>query len=128
MHEHVMNETLSGTFNAILGGNVYNVMLHVNPATLRGLTVLFCVLYNVVLENHSVQNSSWGLFAAVLQVCAATSRPHSAAVVQRLRLSRLFIAALWSPAGKGLTPWLLLVMFNCVLSLSYVVSWVRCGT
>ena len=28
-------------------------------------------------------------------------------------LSRLFIAALWSPAGKGLTPWLLFVMSNC---------------
>ena len=26
-------------------------------------------------------------------------------------LSRLFIAALWSPAGKGLTSWLLFVMF-----------------
>ena len=26
-------------------------------------------------------------------------------------LSRLFIAALWSPAGKGLTSWLLMVMF-----------------
>ena len=41
-------------------------------------------------------------------------------------LSRLFIAALWSPAGKGMTPWLLFVVFNCVLSLSHVVSWVRC--
>ena len=29
--------------------------------------------------------------------------------------SRLFIAALWSPAGKGLTSWLLCVMFNCVI-------------
>ena len=29
-------------------------------------------------------------------------------------LSRLFIAALWSPAGKGLTSWILFVMFNCV--------------
>ena len=29
-------------------------------------------------------------------------------------LSRLFIAALWSPAGKGLTSWHLFVMFNCV--------------
>ena len=29
-------------------------------------------------------------------------------------LSRLFIAALWSPAGKGLTSSLLFVMFNCV--------------
>ena len=28
-------------------------------------------------------------------------------------LSRLFIAALWSPAGKGLTSWLLFVMSNC---------------
>ena len=28
-------------------------------------------------------------------------------------LSRLFIAALWSPAGKGLTSWLLFVMPNC---------------
>ena len=29
-------------------------------------------------------------------------------------LSRLFIAALWSAAGKGLTSWHLFVMFNCV--------------
>ena len=28
-------------------------------------------------------------------------------------LSRLFIAALWSPAGKVLTSWLLFVMSNC---------------
>ena len=41
---------------------------------------------------------------------------------------RLFIAALWSPAGKGLISWLLFVMFIVVLLLSHVVSWVRCGT
>ena len=29
-------------------------------------------------------------------------------------LSRLFSAALWSSAGKGLTSWLSFVMFNCV--------------
>ena len=29
-------------------------------------------------------------------------------------LAYLFIAALWSPAGKGLTSWLLFVMFNCI--------------
>ena len=29
-------------------------------------------------------------------------------------LSRLFIAALWSPAGKRLTSWLSFVMLNCV--------------
>ena len=28
-----------------------------------------------------------------------------------LMLSRQFIAAMWSPAGKGLTSWLFLVMF-----------------
>ena len=28
-------------------------------------------------------------------------------------LSRLFIAALWPPARKGLTSWLLFVMLNC---------------
>ena len=26
----------------------------------EGLHLLFCVLYNVVSENHSVQNSPWG--------------------------------------------------------------------
>ena len=30
-------------------------------------------------------------------------------------LSRLLIAALWSPAGKGLTSWLLFVVLNCVV-------------
>ena len=29
-------------------------------------------------------------------------------------LSHLFIAAVWSPARKGLTSWVLCVMFNCV--------------
>ena len=45
MYEHVMVETLSGTFNAILGVNVYNVLLHVNAATLRGLTsFILCLI------------------------------------------------------------------------------------
>ena len=43
-------------------------------------------------------------------------------------LSHLFVAALWSPAVKGLTYWLLFVMFYCNLPLSHVVSWVRNGT
>ena len=29
-------------------------------------------------------------------------------------LLRLFIAAVWSPTGKGLTSWLLFLMFMCV--------------
>ena len=38
-------------------------------------------------------------------------------------LSRLFIAALWSPEGKSL-----FVMFIVMLLLSDLVSWDRCGT
>ena len=43
-------------------------------------------------------------------------------------LSCLFIAALWSPEGKGLTSWLLSVMFIAFLLLSYLASWDRYGT
>ena len=36
---------------------------------------------------------------------------------------------IWFMAGKGLTSWLLLVLFIVyILLLSHVVSWVRCGT
>ena len=43
-------------------------------------------------------------------------------------LSRLFIAALWSPAGKRLTSWLLLVMFNCGFVTFPCGILVRCST
>ena len=39
----------------------------------------------------------------------------------------LFIDALWSPAGKGLTSWLLFVMSYCEVVTFPLVSWVRCG-
>ena len=41
---------------------------------------------------------------------------------------RLFICALWSPAGKGLTSWLSFVVSNCAFVTFPLVSWVRCGT
>ena len=42
--------------------------------------------------------------------------------------SYLFVVALWSPAGKGLTSWLsCLWCFIVFLLLSHVLSWVRCG-
>ena len=41
--------------------------------------------------------------------------------------ARLFIDALWSPAGKRLTSWLSFVMPNCELVTFPLVSWVRCG-
>ena len=40
---------------------------------------------------------------------------------------RLFVCALWSPAGKGLTSWLSFVVYNCVFVTFPLVSWVRCG-
>ena len=45
-----------------------------------------------------------------------------------LCLARQFIAVLWSPEEKGLTSWLLFVMFIVIVLLSHLVSWNRCGT
>ena len=36
--------------------------------------------------------------------------------------ARLFVDALWSPAGKGLTSWLSFVMSNCEIVTSPLVS------
>ena len=45
MFEHVIVETFTVTFKVIFGGNVYNVMLHINAATLRGLTsFILCLI------------------------------------------------------------------------------------
>ena len=41
--------------------------------------------------------------------------------------ARLFIDALWSPAGKGLTSWLSFMISNCEVVTFRLVSWVRCG-
>ena len=40
----------------------------------------------------------------------------------------LFICALWSSAGKGLTSWLSFVVSNCEFVTFALVSWVRYGT
>ena len=42
--------------------------------------------------------------------------------------ARLFIVALWSPAGKGLTSWLSFVMSYYEFVTFTLVSLVRCGT
>ena len=41
--------------------------------------------------------------------------------------ARLFIDALWTSAGKGLTYWLSFVMSKCEVVTFPLVSWVRCG-
>ena len=40
---------------------------------------------------------------------------------------RLFIDALWSPAGNGMTFWLAFVMSHCEVVTLPLVSCVRCG-
>ena len=40
----------------------------------------------------------------------------------------LFIFALWSPAGKGLTSWLSFVVSYCEFVTFSLVSWVGCVT
>ena len=42
--------------------------------------------------------------------------------------SRVFICALWSPAGKELTSCLSFVVSNLEFVTFLLVSWVRCGT
>ena len=50
-------------------------------------------------------------------------------VLYLLRLCmRLFICALWSPAGKGLTSLLLFVVSNREFVTFLLATWVRCGT
>ena len=41
--------------------------------------------------------------------------------------ARLFMCALWSPAGKELASWLMFVVSNCEFVTFQLVSWVRCG-
>ena len=42
--------------------------------------------------------------------------------------ARLFIDALLSPAGKGLTSWLSFVVSNCEVVTFPLIPWVSCGT
>ena len=49
-------------------------------------------------------------------------------LVVTMHLCSSVLCALWSPAGKVLTSWLLFVMSNCEFVTFPLVSWVRCGT
>ena len=49
-------------------------------------------------------------------------------LVFAMSCARLFICALWSPAGKGLTSWLSFVVSNCEFVTFPLISWVRCVT
>ena len=41
--------------------------------------------------------------------------------------AHLFIDAMWSPVGKGLTSWLSFVTSNCEVDTVQLIFWVRCG-
>ena len=41
--------------------------------------------------------------------------------------ARLFVDALWSPAGKKMTSWLSFVMSNCDVATFQLATLVRCG-
>ena len=41
--------------------------------------------------------------------------------------ARLFVCALWSPAGRGLASWLSFVVSGCEFVIFPLVSWVGCG-
>ena len=57
----------------------------------------------------------WIIYVIFLSCFCYTYRAH------------LFIDAMGSSAGKGLTSWLLFVMPNCAVVTIPLVSWVRCG-
>ena len=66
-----------------------------------------------VVSAVSLSLSHWYPGSSVVLDCIESWSLHPYLLVF-VRLSRLFSAALWSPAGKGLTSWLLFAMFNCV--------------
>ena len=80
-------------------------------------TVIIIHIYYLNHTDYSHENTS---FVDLLCFCS---------VLCLLCLcARLFICALWSPAGKGQTSWLSFVVSNNEFFTFPLVSWVRCGT
>ena len=84
----------------------------------------------------SYDQSSDALYLLKLIICAIEEAKSDASLVDHrcyfcLVLfcfhARLFVDALWSPAGKGLTSWSSFLMSNCDVVTFPLVSWVRCG-
>ena len=80
--------------------------------TWYGLSIIACVSVQWVMICHKMVDLLYfGSVLCLLCLCV-----------------RLFICALWSPAGKGLTFSLSFVVSNCEFVTFPSVSWVRCGT
>ena len=88
---------------------------------------LLCLVVLLVSRDCCVAPPSGAMVLSAVCDCGI-SWAYSLTIFVFVMFSRLFIAAVWSPTGKGLISWRSFVMFNCVLSLSHAVSWVRCGT
>ena len=81
------------------------------------------------IDNIYFDNMASQIYPAELQLYKANTSDTEASFFDLLCLCvRLFICALWSPAGKGLTSWLSFVVSNCEFVTFPLVSWVRCGT
>ena len=81
---------------------------------------------SIILCDHDPKVKVIGQKAGICVGVPSTSALVSGLFSLCLR-ARLFIDALWSPAEKGLTSWLSIVMSNCEVVTFPLVSWVRCG-
>ena len=68
----------------------------------------------------------WGCLRFVIVVFL--DRTHLLFLCLLCLCARLFLCALWLPAGKGLTSCLSFVVSDCEVATFPLVSWVRCGT
>ena len=98
-------------------------------------TKYICVLIHIWIKGET--GAPWNLFKPSSKIFywpfqSGTSLVDLLCVCSVLCLlclcARLFICALWSPAGKGLTSWLSFVVSSCEFVTFPFVSWVRCGT
>ena len=90
--------------------------------------MLFLIFIQILREPSVLRRLVWfALFANVPQKGRTAYHLCYLGIVF-VMLSRLFIAALWLPEGKGLIFWLLFVMFIVILLLSHLGSWNRRGT
>ena len=86
---------------------LYHVHVFLVPHPLSAIDCCVCNLWHFVVT--IIWAAKWDL--CLLCICM-----------------RLFICALWSPAGKGLTSWLSFVVSSCEFVTFPLVSWIRCGT
>ena len=108
------------------------VMNWTSPFPILGLLGgIFHFYSNLIEHSVSKQWRTWSdaAFCGVWSRfhCLPMSHKRDARLIWYI-LSRLFIAALWSPEVKGLSSWLLFVVFIVILLHSHLVSWDRCGT